>query len=199
MAAGNSLILVVSDSHGNVPLLTAVLEWAQAAGGGKAHAFKSAVFLGDGADDIPAASAQAGFAAQWFKVRGNLDSNFLIPDTLVLEIKDTQDDSVSGSTNSRKLFMTHGNRFGVDMGGLTIAAAAKNAGAEAALFGHTHVPYNAVLNGIFLLNPGSIGRSRSDAGPTFAVLECPAKGPLSARFFCLVSRGRKNVVKELEL
>ena len=186
MSTGNSSVLVISDSHGNVPALTAVLAWTRQEYPEQNTAFAAAVFLGDGADDLAPASAEAGFAVPWYKVRGNGDLNFLIPDTLVVEIP-------------RKLFLTHGNRYGVDGGGQTIAAAAGTAGAEAALFGHTHTPHCSMVNGIFLLNPGSIGRSRSNAGPTFAILECPVSGPLTARFFCLVNKGRKIEVKELEL
>ena len=186
MNKDNASILVVSDSHGNMPALTAALAWARQVNLTKETDFTAAVFLGDGGDDIERASAETGFAVPWYKVRGNLDHNFSVQDFLVVEI-------------NRKLFLAHGNRFGVDGGGQTIAAAAKAAGAEAALFGHTHTPHCSMVNGIFLLNPGSIGRSRSSAGPTFAVLECPAKGPLNARFYCLVSKGRKVEVKELEL
>ena len=184
--------MVISDSHGNVTALTTALEWAQQQRSdestGSTPAFDTAIFLGDGADDLLIASARAGFTSSWHTVRGNGDFNFSIPQTLVLEIP---------GTTSRKLFMAHGNRHGVDVGGLTMATAARSVGAEAALFGHTHVPHCSMVNGIFLLNPGSIGRSRSNAGPTFAVLDCPAKGPLSARFYCLVNKGRK--VQELEL
>ena len=190
----NSSILVISDSHGNVPALTTALAWV------RNTVLSAAIFLGDGADDLSIASSRAGFTLPWHKVRGNGDFNFLIPDTLVLEIPFAEDIAPTGksdSASSRTLFLAHGNRHGVDGGGHTIAQAAKDAGAEAALFGHLHVPHCSFENGIFLLNPGSIGRSRSNAGPTFAVLECPAKGPLSARFFCLVNRDRN--VEEFEL
>ena len=200
MITGNAFILVISDSHGNVPALAAVLKWArQEYLAGQAHPadpeqnndFAAAVFLGDGSEDLPIASAQAGFAVPWYKVRGNGDLNFSIPSSLVLEIP------VSEGV-SRKLFLAHGNHYGVDGGGQIIAAAARDAGAEAALFGHIHVPHCSFVNGIFLLNPGSIGRSRSDAGPTFAILECPAAGPFTARFYNLVNQGRKIEVRELE-
>ncbi|MCL1929063.1 MAG: metallophosphoesterase family protein [Treponema sp.] len=186
MNTGNSSILVISDSHGNVPALTAALTWARQVQLAQDMDFSAALFLGDGGDDLVPASAKAGFAVPWYKVRGNGDYNFLIPDTLTVEIP-------------RKLFLAHGNHYGVDGGGQNIAAAARNAGAEAAFFGHTHIPHCSMVNGIFLLNPGSIGRSRSNAGPTFAVIECPVSGPLTARFFCLVNKSRKIEVKELEL
>jgi len=185
----SSSILVISDSHGNVPALAAVLGWA------RNTAFAAAVFLGDGVDDLPVASAQAGFSVPWYKVRGNLDQTFSVQDFLVLKIPAGHSDAGS----SRNFFLTHGNRYCVEKGGETIAAAARAAGAEAALFGHTHIPCRAVVDGVLLLNPGSIGRSRSDAGPTFAVLECPASGPLSAGFFRLVNKGKKIAVQELEM
>jgi putative phosphoesterase len=186
--SGASSILVVSDSHGNIPALTAALAWARNAAP-SGFDLCAAFFLGDGSQDLAPASAEAGLALPWHAVRGNGDLNFLVPDTLVVELGDTP----------RKAFLAHGNRFGVESGGQTIAAAAKAAGAEAALFGHTHIPYCGRTNGIFLLNPGSIGRSRTNAGPTFAVLNCPATGPLSARFFALVNRRGTITVEELEL
>jgi len=184
-----SSILVISDTHGNVPALTAVLGWARDAG------FAAAMFLGDGTDDLPVASAHAGFTVPWYKVRGNLDQSFSVQDSLTVEIPAGQPDAPS----VRTFFLAHGNRYGVEKGGETIAAAAKAAGAEAALFGHTHVPYSAFVDGIFLLNPGSLGRSRVNAGPTFAVVECPSGGPLSAGFYCLVSKGKQFEVRKAEL
>ena len=173
----NSSILVISDSHGNIAALTTVLKWA---GGINLDA---AVFLGDGYEDLSLASARAGFIPSWHAVRGNGDYCFSVPDDLALEI------------SGRTLFLAHGNRHNVREGCKSISAAARNVGAEAALFGHTHIPYHATVNGIFLLNPGSVGRPRSDAGNTFAVLECPDSGPLDARFFRLINNGWESSVE----
>jgi len=174
----SSSILVISDSHGDSAALTTVLEWTQSAG---TDAFEAAVFLGDGYEDLTLASTRAGFALPWYAVRGNGDYHYTVPDNMVLEI------------SARKLFLSHGSRYNVREGCKTIAAIARNAGAEAALFGHTHIPYCATVDGIFLLNPGSISRPRSNAGCTFAVLECPDSGPLAARFFRLEKRGVESV------
>ena len=187
MALGVSSILVISDSHGNMPALKAVLGWACKASTEQKLKFDSAIFLGDGADDLAPASAQTGFDVPWYIVRGNVDTNFSLPGFLVLE------------TFQRRLFLAHGNIHGVNEGVRAIAAAAESAGAEAALFGHTHTPHCSMQNGIFLLNPGSIGRSRSDAGPTFAVLECPDSAPLRARFFHLVRKDGKIDVEEMQV
>ena len=171
-------ILTVSDSHGNVAALTTVLRWAY-----NAH-IDAAVFLGDGYEDLGLASAYAAFALPWHAVRGNGDFTSPVPDNMILEIA------------ARKCFLTHGNRYNVREGCKTIAAAARNAGAEAALFGHTHIPYCATVDGMFLLNPGSISRPRSGTDCTFAVMECPDSGPFAARFFRLVNRGGESIVEE---
>jgi len=171
MGLNGSFILVISDSHGGVANLAAVLDWAQSAR--CPHAFGTAVFLGDGFSDLATASARSGFPLPWHAVRGNGDYQSSIQDSKILEI------------SSRKLFLSHGSRYRVEDGCQAITAAAWNSGAEAAIFGHTHVPYCATVDGIFLLNPGSISRPRSNAGCTFAILECPESGPLAARFFSL--------------
>jgi putative phosphoesterase len=174
-------ILVISDSHGDITSLGAVLAWA------KDTTLDAAVFLGDGVNDLAIASARTGFSLPWRCVRGNGDYDFSIPDNMVMEIPP-----------SRKIFLSHGNRLRVRDGKRVIANAALSTGAETALFGHTHIPYCATVDGVFLLNPGSIGRPRSDAGRTFAIMECPESGPFSARFFTLDRSGIKQL-EQLDL
>jgi putative phosphoesterase len=201
MKSGSVSILVLSDSHGDIAALTAVLEWA------RKKKFAGAVFLGDGAEDLKFASAIAGFTLPWDIVRGNVDTNFSLPGTLVLEVP-------KNSKHPRKLFLSHGNMYRVEEDCRALAAAARANGAEAAFFGHTHIPCCAMLDGIFLLNPGSIGRPRSKIGPTFAVLDCPpvkatedaigeihiTAKPLDARFFCLVRKSKKTtIIKEIDI
>ena len=170
-------ILVISDSHGDIKAFSAVLAWA------KNKPLDAAVFLGDGADDLAVASEQTGFSLPWHRVRGNGDYDSFSPDNIVMEIPP-----------SRKIFLSHGNRLRVREGKRVIADAARGKGADAALFGHTHIPYCDTVDGIFLLNPGSIGRPRSDAGPTFAILDCSdsTEVPFSARFYTLDRSGIKQ-------
>jgi putative phosphoesterase len=177
--------LVLSDSHGNIPALKAALAWAAQQGDDLAVA----LFLGDGADDLAAASAETGFSLPWHAVRGNGDMDDSLPAGLTISL----------GHKGRALFLAHGNRYRLDEGFEGITAAARLSGAEAALFGHTHIPYCGLFDGIFLLNPGSIGRPRSRAGPSFAILDCPVSGPLAARFYGLFQQGRNYTVRELEL
>ena len=197
MITVSSSILVISDSHGNVSALTAVLDWARQVQLAQNEIFDAAIFLGDGADDLPLSSARTGFSIPWHKVRGNGDINFSIPASCVVEFSGRQNPGEHPGGSTRKLFLTHGNRYDMSSGGKMIISAAKAAGAEAALFGHTHVPHCSLLDGIFLLNPGSIGRPRSEAGPTFAILEIPVTGPLKARFFRLTRKGGRTDVEEM--
>jgi putative phosphoesterase len=173
-------ILVLSDSHGCLPALKAALLWAA----GKD--LNAAVFLGDGAADTNAASTETGFCLPWYKVAGNGDFGFSLPESMILE-----------TDAGRKFFLSHGSRYHVESGFRGIAAAARAAGAAGALFGHTHVPFLGEQDGVFLLNPGSAGRPRSRAGASFAVLDC--FGPPAARFFGLIRRGQDFVVRELEI
>ena len=58
-------------------------------------------------------------------------------------------------------FLTHGHLYSVKWGRLDyIAYAAMEAGAQLALFGHTHEAYNGEMGGVKLLNPGTAGVGR---------------------------------------
>ena len=64
-----------------------------------------------------------------------------------------------------KFFITHGHLHGVKSGSAQIVDAARQKGAKVLLFGHTHIPYYTTMQGIILVNPGSIGEK------IYAVLE----------------------------
>ncbi|MDR2553315.1 MAG: metallophosphoesterase family protein [Treponema sp.] len=186
-------VLVISDSHGNLPALTAALRWAVSRTGENTggppglQPLTAAFFLGDGMEDLAAASAETGFSLPWYCVRGNGDLDFSVPDALV--------PTMAGKT----FFLSHGNRYHVETGCGELAAAARSAGAEAALFGHTHVPFCARYGNLLLLNPGSIGRPRSRSGPSFALLDCSGSGDrrILVRFFSPADRG--GAVRELRI
>lgn len=63
-----------------------------------------------------------------------------------------------------KLFMTHGHNQKVKMTLALLKKEAKEAGARAALFGHTHSAYCCEEDGLWVLNPGSCGSYGGSAG-----------------------------------
>ena len=150
----NAKVLVLSDTHGCLARLEAVLEWAKELSPGLA------VFLGDGIDDVERAATITGFSCNWQKVRGNNDFDFSCPATSVFDF------------SGHGFFICHGQNYKLYDGLDTLAVIAKNNNASVALFGHTHVPHAERRNETLLLNPGSIGNPRSNAGATFAVIDC---------------------------
>lgn len=66
----------------------------------------------------------------------------------------------------KKLFLTHGHYYGVKVGLEKLVNTGLTAGADAILFGHTHVPYYAEVEGVPVINPGTIGMG----GRTYGVL-----------------------------
>jgi putative phosphoesterase len=160
-------LLVISDIHGNMPAIIAVLRWAA----GELARSDMAVFLGDGLRELAFARQQTGFSCEWKKVRGNNDEVSAVPESDVFDF------------GGHRFYLCHGHRHALYNGFDKLASSAFKAGADAALFGHAHVPCLETVNGLLLINPGGIGRARSDAGETFAVIECMPEKPLAARFW----------------
>ena len=63
-----------------------------------------------------------------------------------------------------KLFMTHGHNQKVKATLALLKKEAREMGAQAALFGHTHSAYCCEEDGLWLLNPGSCGSYGGSAG-----------------------------------
>jgi putative phosphoesterase len=168
-------LLVLSDTHGDITSLKAVLNWA------KDHippndTIQAAAFLGDGLSDLQYAADAAGFYTDWKLVCGNNDYGISMPETLTFDFAE------------HRFFMCHGHRYNLYSGYHTITMAAKNSGADTALYGHSHIPYIKLMNGITLINPGSVGRPRSRVGATFAVIECPENSPINIKFYGIAAR-----------
>ena len=160
-------LLVLSDIHGNMPAAVAVLRWAA----GELAGSDMGVFLGDGLRELSLAQQQTGFSCEWKKVRGNNDLITTAPETDVFDFM------------GHRFYLCHGHRHALYNGFDKIIGGALKAGADAALFGHIHVPHLEDANGLLLACPGSLGRARSGAGETFALIDCMPEKPLSARFW----------------
>ena len=144
-------ILVISDTHGNAGLLKQVIEAE-----GKPDLL---LHLGDMLFEEEKIRAIAGCELQ--AVRGNCDFSFDWPIETVTEIA------------SHLVFMTHGHYYEVNYGTEELEEAAREAGADIVIYGHTHIPcYEIREDGLIVLNPGSLGRSRTyDGNQYYAVME----------------------------
>lgn len=158
-------LLAVSDTHGDAGTLAAILAWA------KGRGVDAAAFLGDGLGDLERAFDRAGFRPVCRAVRGNGDQD---PDVPFHRTADF---------GGRRFFLTHGHLHAVQDTLDSLVFAARAAGAEAALFGHTHLPLERRVRGVLLVNPGSPSRPRGGFPPSFATIACPppGKGPLEVR------------------
>lgn len=128
-------ILVFSDSHGMYSNLRRVVM--------KYPDINVIIFCGDGAEDIDEIKSE--FSDKMIiAVRGNRDFCTSNPnlETITLE--------------GKKLFITHGHIYKVKYGLYTLACAAREAGADIAIFGHTHQATEIYDDGLYLFNPGSI-------------------------------------------
>ena len=80
-----------------------------------------------------------------------------IPDKMILE--------------GKKLFITHGHLFGVKSDYSQIINQAHLLETDILLFGHTHVPYTAYDDGMYIMNPGSIGYTG-----TYGIIDITSSG-----------------------
>ena len=138
-------ILVMSDSHGDKKAILRAIEL---------EAPELILHLGD--YDKDCCVIEWDYPEIPFRsVRGNCDRS-----SANLDIDEF-------TLGGKRFFMTHGHLYGVKVSYTTIIRAAASRGADALLFGHTHVPYNTTFDNMSIINPGSIGVS----GKTYAILE----------------------------
>jgi len=147
-------ILVVSDSHGDIRNLEAVVR--------KHRDAEVIIHCGDGADEVDEIKLM--FPERMvISVRGNCDFCSQNPniETITLE--------------GKKLFITHGHIYNVKSSLFNLSLAAKEAGADLVLFGHTHIPCDVYDDGLYILNPGSL---RGYKG-RYALVDISEKGILT--------------------
>ena len=133
--------LILSDIHGETTTFRWLLEevWKQV---GPIDAY---ICLGDGVRDFDNAEAfirQRDEHATMYAVRGNCDFTAAHPDRLVIHL------------GGLKIYLTHGHIHRVKGGLDYLRSAAREAGADIALYGHTHRA-NVEYTTPWLLNPGA--------------------------------------------
>jgi uncharacterized protein len=151
-------ILVISDSHGNVPLALQACEMA--------GTFETLFHLGDGDEDASILAHALDIPV--IHVAGNCDAGSASPRELFLEFE------------GKKLLLMHGDACGVKNGLGILERRARETGVDAVLFGHTHRATVTDLSGILAVNPGTL--LRSAPRKSFAVLEITTAG-ISAQLY----------------
>jgi uncharacterized protein len=147
-------ILVVSDTHGDICNLQFVAEKM----GDKLDLI---IHLGDGALDLDKLMPGSLGSVPRVLVRGNMDTDPSLPSDRI------------ASANKHTIYAVHGHSALSAGSLLPLLYAAREAKASVCLFGHTHIPHRKEIEGILLINPGSLSRPRGGWGPTFVILSVP--------------------------
>jgi len=135
--------LIFSDSHGEIKLMHNIV----GAASDRPNPPDGIIFLGDYLRDIE--KIRRDFPDFTYHiVAGNCDFGSPVPLERLLDL------------GGVKILITHGHRYGVKSGLDRILTTALQMGADAAFFGHSHIPIITQKNGITLLNPGSITEPR---------------------------------------
>ena len=154
-----SKIAVVSDSHGSIENLAYFTD--------RLKGVDALWHLGDHAEDAVPLSAwlNCGCVA----VRGNCDPFSDAPLSYTVE------------WHHKRILLLHGHTV---FGRLPLLYAAKEARADAVLFGHSHVPSIETVEGVLMLNPGSLSRPRTAEGPSVALLTLTDEALSAEILFC---------------
>lgn len=144
--------LVISDTHGNFSLAL------------KAHSLSEPVdiifHLGDGCDD--AELMRDVLEVPVINVAGNCDIGSKAPRELVWE------------SEGKRILLSHGDAYGVKAGLARLDQRARSIGADAVLFGHSHLPLNELRSELLLLNPGTLIHTCHHH--TYAVMNVSSEG-----------------------
>ena len=147
-------IAVFSDSHGSSRgMVNAVREYSP----------DQIIHLGDGNADLRALEREFPYIPIC-AVSGNCDYDC------------TEEEYKVISLCGIKAFVTHGHRYNVRSGVRVLLLAADLNECTIAMFGHTHHAGFEQVEGIFVLNPGTVGVGKEK---TWAKLEIGPKGEIS--------------------
>ena len=129
-------LIIISDSHGNRRAIDEL--------DGIFAESDYIIHLGDTSAD--GGDIRGKYPDKTVVINGNCDPVKLGDDERVLEVEDM------------KIFLCHGHRYSVKFTLAKLTEEAKKLDCKLALYGHTHRPRGDVLDGVTLLNPGSLSR-----------------------------------------
>ncbi|MBQ8928135.1 MAG: metallophosphoesterase [Oscillospiraceae bacterium] len=156
-------IIVMSDTHGAAPAAERVLRMHEDA--------DLIVHLGDGEREM----SRFLDTMPWLEdklqyLKGNCDTGQLI--------YRTHRTFTQSLPYGHRLFAAHGDAFQVKFGTARIVYEARKAGADIVLYGHTHVRESRFEDGMYIVNPGSLGWPRDGQAPGYALIDILPTGVL---------------------
>lgn len=136
-------IVVVSDSHGRIEVLSQILQ---------DHADARA-FIHCGDIELPEE-----YFPEFIKVRGNNDYYGNYEQERVLHVGDLS------------ILITHSHQYVYYSRQEQLAKKASRLGCQLVCYGHTHVYNDSVIDDVRLLNPGSCWHNRDGRNPSYAIV-----------------------------
>ncbi len=114
--------------------------------------------LGDNTED--AEFLRDNFNVPVLCVAGNCDHDCSVADEEIIELE------------NKKILLTHGHKYGVKYDTADrLIYRAQEVGADICLFGHTHVPFLALVRGIIVMNPGSLSLPRGNSKASYGIIK----------------------------
>lgn len=139
----NMKIIVVSDSHGKQGILDEIVQ---------KHA-DADMFLHCGDIDEPEE-----YHPEYLVVKGNNDMFYDYPEQRIV------------TAGAHQIYMAHSHQFPYMRRKEMMAKAAREHHCDIFCYGHTHVAQDEKVDGVRLLNPGSVWRSRDGRPPSYAIM-----------------------------
>ena len=152
-------ILIVSDTHRRDGNLRAIIE--------KQSPFDMLIHLGD-------AEGSEQFIPDWVNPECRMEM-VLGNNDFFSRLDREREIDIAG----HKAFITHGHYYGVSMGPEGLVDEAKSRGCDIAMYGHTHRPFLDMIDGVTVLNPGSLSYPRQEGRrPSYMIIHVDADGKM---------------------
>jgi len=94
------------------------------------------------------------------------------------------EEEIIKNIGGKRFFIAHGHQYGIKYDLNRFFYRGRELDADIIIFGHSHMPYYSVEDGIILLNPGSISQPRGGSFKSFAIVRIE-KGEISAEIISI--------------
>jgi len=163
-------VLVISDSHGDSGVVRMLLDRYK-------HTVQTVIHLGDNVKDLMQFDLDYP-VINFVAVTGNCDYYGSVPNERMLTI---------GDAVKRRVLLLHGHTLNVKSSYDRLMYFAQEKGADACLFGHSHMPFMHVHEPVLLsgdeiprsclfMNPGSVSEPRGGSKAGYGILTIDSEG-----------------------